>query len=447
MSHKKSLLAPTTVKSSLKSHSYIALWFSALLYLICISGSIVVFFEEFERLEQPHINEYSHFPAENIQPAMDEYIQRIGKIPAATYIVLPTEGFPRTHITDGIDEWYLNQDGSFSAAVTTPWTGMLKELHTNLHLPHIIGMTLVGFFGIVLFSLIISGVVAHPKIFKDLFFLRRNRSARLKQTDWHNRLSVWGLPFHLMIAITGAFIGLSSVLLSITALGFFNNDTQAVLDAIYGDEPAVVGTGNKINYPEAFHQLELQAPDAKAIYLVVHNMGTEKQLLEIAAILPERLIYSEIYRFNEDGEFLDKQGMSDGPIGRQASYSTYRLHFGHFDSFWLKPVYFIMGLMLSLMAVYGMNIWFARRSHRSWINNAWQGWVWGIPIALILSAIASLLSLNTFVIFYLSFISLLIINIRYGERFNSLKAMRYLLATLLIALVIGIALHTGIIGL
>ena len=149
MSHKKSFLAPTTVKSSLKSHSYVALWFSSLLYLICISGTIVVFFEEFERLEQPNINEYSHFPAESIQPAMDEYIQRIGNIPIASYIVLPTEGFPRTHITDGIDEWYLNQDGRFSDPVSTPWTGMLKELHTNLHLPHIIGMTLVGFLGVV----------------------------------------------------------------------------------------------------------------------------------------------------------------------------------------------------------------------------------------------------------------------------------------------------------
>ena len=79
MSHKKSFLSADTVKSSLKSHSHIALWFSALLYLICLSGSVAVFFEEFERLEQPHINEYSNFPAESIQPAIDEYIKRLEK--------------------------------------------------------------------------------------------------------------------------------------------------------------------------------------------------------------------------------------------------------------------------------------------------------------------------------------------------------------------------------
>lgn len=436
MSHKKNFLSSHTVKSSLKSHSYIALWFSALLYLICLSGAIAVFFEEFERLEQPHISEYSNFPAEYIQPAMDEYIQRLGKVPIATYIVLPTDDFPRTHITDGIDEWYLNQDGSFSEAVSSPWTGMLKDLHTSLHLPHIIGMTIVGFSGIVLFSLIISGVLSHPKLFKDVFLLRRTRSAQLKNTDWHNRLSVWGLPFHLMTAITGAFIGLSSVLISITALSFFNNDTQAVIDAIYGVEPAVEGSGGEINYPEAFRQLKLQAPLAKPIYLVVHNMGKQEQLVEIAATLPNRLIYSEMYRFNEDGEFLDKQGMSDGPAGRQISYSTYRLHFGHFDNFWIKPFYFLMGLMLSLMAVFGMNIWFARRDHRSWINHAWQGWVWGIPIALMFSAITSLVSMNPYSIFYLSLILILISNILFGERFNCLKVMRYLLISLIPLLVL-----------
>ena len=437
MSHKKIFLSADTVKSSLKSHRYIALWFSALLYLICLSGSVAVFFEEFERLEQPHINEYSNFPAESIQPAIDEYIKRLGKIPTATYIVLPTDDFPRTHITNGPDEWYLNQDGSFSEPVSSPWTGMLKDLHTSLHLPHIIGMTLVGFFGIVLFSLIISGIFSHPKLFKDAFLLRRTRSAQLKNTDWHNRLSVWGLPFHVMIAMTGAFIGLSSILISITALSFFDNNTQHVTAAIYGDEPILEGSANNINYPAAFKQLKLQAPQAQPIYLVVHNMASKEQLLEIAAILPNRLIYSEIYRFNERGELLDKQGMSDGPAGRQVSYSTYRLHFGHFDSFWVKPIYFMMGLMLSLMAVYGMNIWFAKRAHRSWVNHAWQGWVWGIPLALLLSAIMSLFAINPYYSFYISLILLLVFNIRYGERFNGLRIMRYLLISLIPTLLIA----------
>lgn len=50
----------------------------------------------------------------------------------------------------------------------------------------------------------------------------------------------------------------------------------------------------------------------------------------IAAMLPGRLVYSEIYRFTLDGEYINHQALSDGPAGRQLAYSVYRLHFGQF---------------------------------------------------------------------------------------------------------------------
>jgi hypothetical protein len=83
-----------------------------------------------------------------------------------------------------------------------------------------------------------------------------------------------------------------------------------------------------------------------------------------------------------------------GPAEKQASYSTYRLHLGHFDSFWIKRFYFLMGLMLSLVTI------------------------------------------NPDVIFYLSLILLLVFNIRYGERFNGLKTMHYLLISLIPTLLV-----------
>lgn len=47
-------------------------------------------------------------------------------------------------------------------------------------------------------------------------------------------------------------------------------------------------------------------------------------------MLPGRLVYSEIYRFTLDGEYINHQALSDGPAGRQLAYSVYRLHFGQF---------------------------------------------------------------------------------------------------------------------
>lgn len=401
----KTFFSNLNIRQSLNVHSWLGLWFCGLIYIICLSGSLSVLFEEFERLEQPNISEYNYFKPELIAPAISEYNLRNNKVADVIYIVLPTAGLPRTHITDGDQEWFLAEDGQFEDQPHTPWTSMLKELHTNLHLPTIVGMSLVGFVGVIIFALIISGIVAHPRIFRDAFLLRIGRSQRQQQTDLHNRLGVWGIPFHLMIALTGAFIGLSSVLIGLGAALYFDNDQQAMVDAIYGADPILVSQGEAIDYVQAFASLKAIEPTAKPIYLAVHKMGSQQQLLEIAATLPERLVYSEIYRFNPTGELVDQQGLSNGPEGRQIAYSTYRLHFGHFDSFWVKIIYLIMGLSLTYVCISGTNIWLEKRKYTSWVNHAWKAWILGVPLALVISYLLTHLKLDAVSVFWGSLIS------------------------------------------
>src|SRR3546814_3592298 len=49
---------------------------------------------------------------------------------------------------------------------------------------------------------IVSGVITHKKIFVDFFTFRWGKGQR-SWLDAHNALSVFGLPFHLMITYTG----------------------------------------------------------------------------------------------------------------------------------------------------------------------------------------------------------------------------------------------------
>jgi len=399
-----SLFSNIRIRQSLNLHTSLGLWFCGLIYLICLSGSLSVLFEEFERLEQPNISEYSFFKPELIAPSIEEYKRRNQNSAETLYIVLPTDGLPRTHITDGMEEWFIAEDGTFEDQPSTPWTSMLKELHTNLHLPHIVGMSLVGFVGIIIFTLIISGVISHPKIFIEAFLLRTDKSNRQKQMDLHNRLGVWGIPFHLMTSLTGAFIGLSSLLMGIGSALYFNDDQQAMSDAIYGSDPTVASHGEAINYVRAFSNINAIEPTAKPIYLAVQHLGKEQQFLEIAATLPGRLVYSEIYRFDTHGELISAQGLSNGPAGRQIAYSTYRLHFGHFDSFWVKVLYIFMGLSLTYVCVTGTNIWLEKRKYISWVNHFWKGWVWGVPLALISSLLLSLVKVDCVISFWSSLI-------------------------------------------
>jgi Mn2+/Fe2+ NRAMP family transporter len=97
-------------------------------------------------------------------------------------------------------------------------THFVTELHYYLHLPSTIGFFIVGVAGAGLLALIVGGLLSHPRILKDAFHLRLRGAKRLSLTDLHNRLGVWAAPFHFVIALTGAMIGLGQVLFFLMAL-------------------------------------------------------------------------------------------------------------------------------------------------------------------------------------------------------------------------------------
>ena len=397
------------VKKMFDAHSSVGLAVGAIMYLICLTGSLAVFYPEFERWEQPNVAEYNEFSSSSVSQAYQEYLSKVEVPEKSVYVVLPTAEVPRAHLSDGEQEWWLNQDGTLGESIRKPWTEMLQELHVQLHLPKTLGLVIVSFFGIMLTHLVISGVLTHSRIFKDAFTLNWGGTGQKQQIDLHNRLSVWGLPFHAMIAITGAFFGLVSILVIIAASAFYDNDREALIADIYGEEP-IITHAPALNVERSFANMAIADKQATPIYIVVQNIGSEKQFIEIAATLPQRLIYSEIYQFHADGEYIGQQGMANGPIGRQAVYSVYRLHFGHFGNVAVKLVYLILGLALTYISVSGINIWLNKRGRVDNVNYLWCGFVYGTPLALSASLMASIyLSISAYWSFWLTLIFCLVI--------------------------------------
>lgn len=379
------------VKRIVASHGWLGISLGAVLYLICLTGTLLVFMHEIERWEQPGVDEFEQLPVAAIERALQTVLEYdLGSVDTL-WVVLPNPSLPRAHVSFGEREWYLDRLGNLTESPATPWLEMMGHLHYYLHLPQGFGMMVVGAFGVMLLALVISGVLGHPNIIRDAFSFRRGRGGRLVLTDLHNRLSVWGMPFSIMIALTGAFIGLVSILAIAAAALFFEGDRESVIRTVYGDDPVLGGQPLQFDVRRAIGELERRAPDVTPIYLAFQHPGTDRQYLEIAATVPDRLVYSEIYRFTAGGEFINHQGLSDGPFGRQVAYSVYRLHFGSFGGFAVKVLYAVFGLALCIACVSGINLWFAKRPQpRQW-HQVWEGLVWGVPAAMIGSALVALL--------------------------------------------------------
>ncbi len=69
-------------------------------------------------------------------------------------------------------------------------------------MPVVWGRWLAGLAAMFMLVAIVSGVITHKKIFTDFFTFRWGKGQR-SWLDAHNALSVFGLPFHLMITYTG----------------------------------------------------------------------------------------------------------------------------------------------------------------------------------------------------------------------------------------------------
>ena len=150
------------------------------------------------------------------------------------------------------------------ARLSAPWSEFIGDLHMHLHLPRTWGKYLVGLTGVALFSSLISGLLSHPRIFKDAFSLRWGGSRRLQEADLHNRLGVWGLPFHVVVTVTGALLGLSSLIIGVLALAAYDGDRGKAVGVLFGTPPGADETSAPVpDVGAMIRQVKAATPEAE----------------------------------------------------------------------------------------------------------------------------------------------------------------------------------------
>ncbi|AFT72356.1 PepSY domain protein [Alloalcanivorax dieselolei B5] len=75
----------------------------------------------------------------------------------------------------------------------------------NLHWKDL-GYWIVGLAALIMLVALVTGVIMHRKLFRELFTFRPNKSKQRSILDLHNLTGVVALPFHFMFAFTGLVI-------------------------------------------------------------------------------------------------------------------------------------------------------------------------------------------------------------------------------------------------
>ena len=242
----------------------------------------------------------------------------------------------------------------------------LVTFHADLHLGSPLGLILTGLLGLTLLASVITGILIHPKILKELFNFRPWRSMRLLFTDTHKVLGVWGLLFHGTIGFTGAILGLVTVVL-IPAAAFvsFNGDQEKLLETFLPEvEPALTGQPAEPQLASTLQEFSEKNPGVIVGNVVIYGWGDKGSVMTVST-LGDRLNARTYEYSTATGELIRDYTLFsrlDGSV-KVVLDAMYPLHFGNFGGIAVKFIWFFLGLSTALLAATGMMVWIERRAY------------------------------------------------------------------------------------
>lgn len=387
-------MAQVTHKKYYQIHSWVGVITSILLFVIAFTGAVSVFgrpeiktwaneamrtkqemnWQRFEQLANMHAGEVG-----------EAYLEEVRLRPAnyrnATSVFI-FEGHFDT--ADGREEhrikWFeydpqLSQllssgEGTFSdffGQRSTDIADFIVGFHADLHLGSPVGFLLTGLLGLTLMASIVTGVVIHKKILRELFTFRPFRSLRLMWQDTHKVLSVWAILFHFAIAFSGAFLGLATVIL-IPAAAFvvFEGDQEALLETFATQtEPALSGDTAYMRVGEVMAAAHGNPVAQQVANAAVLGWGDKNALMYVTATGQEAMGNLSLVYTPSDATFVE----SFSNFGRLGGVSgplldvMFPLHFGNFGGLFVKAVWAVLGLGTALVALTGMMLWIERRAY------------------------------------------------------------------------------------
>lgn len=384
-------------RQMLDGHGLLGVVFGAVVYMLCLSGTLIVLVDQLTRWESPAVPAVSTVSPARMAAVGEAAWQRAraADLKEGLYLNLPTEDLPRLSavaLGKGEDhaEWSIDADGRIGEEVALPWVEFVEVLHFNLTVPGALGRYLVGIIGTLLLASIGTGILAHRRIFKDAFRLRWGGSPRRSHADLHNRIGLWALPFHLIVSLTGSLLGLSGLIIFVLATVAYGGDSSRAIASLLGPQPTPDFRAAPLpDILPMIARVEREAPGAALTQVFIHQPGTVGQTVQVSAAAPRHLSRNEAWTFAGNGRLLAKAGLTDGSVGMRVYGMISPLHYGTYGGVPLKLIYVVLGLGLTIIVATGGRIWLSRRREQGRaaprLERVWTALVWGQPLVLLLT--------------------------------------------------------------
>lgn len=287
---------------------------------------------------------------------------------------------------------YKNYDASTGEELLSRETAggnFLYRFHFELYnMPRELARWIVGIATMFMFVAIITGVIIHKRIFKDMFLFRPKKGVR-SWMDVHILPAVAALPFHIMITYSGLLLFMR-LMMPWGMDAAYENDFRAYradinqlqTPLIQAEKPvkkerSIQRPSSKKQHPKQLTQETLDAILKQAHTFWPNNIGgysvsKTKRGIEVQ-VRPKE--HSTIFSLKFEREYLVFDGQSGAllkkniPPTTQSSilntlYVFESLHQARFADSVLRFLFFIAGISGSVLIGSGLIIWVVKRKKR-----------------------------------------------------------------------------------
>ncbi|MEM9361871.1 MAG: PepSY-associated TM helix domain-containing protein [Bacteroidota bacterium] len=260
----------------------------------------------------------------------------------------------------------------------------IRHLHVRLF-TRPLGRIWVGLGGLALLISTITGILIYGGFMKRQFFgAIRSKNLKLKSADYHKMIGMTTLLFNLMIAITGAWLGLQGILQP--ALQIKSPERYKRAEKPISKEEDIAYT---VDYTEAVKVSRRLFPELKPMSILHSKNGSR-------TITVRGNISKTAYQNNISNIVLDKKDMSElsrydireKSLHDKTYYVQEGLHYGDFGGIWVKVIYSFFGLTSGALSILGFVLYLERtkskqKSKVRFKTTGRKVWLWSFWITAV----------------------------------------------------------------
>ncbi|MBV7441377.1 PepSY domain-containing protein [Weeksellaceae bacterium TAE3-ERU29] len=236
------------------------------------------------------------------------------------------------------------------------------------------GLYISGFVSFFFLFALITGLIIHwDKIITNFFLFRNKGKIKIKWTDTHTLLGVIGFPFQLMYAVTGAFFGLS-ILVLLPGYFLYENDTDKLMADLRPERAQVKWEKLTDQTPTSFNKFVAKYTanweEVEPTHLEIENYQGINMEYSISGMPLAQNNFFNIAKRTASAYNLND--LKEIKPNEKASYIygfqkiVNRLHFADYGGFGLKLLYALLSFITCVVILSGVMIWLTARKTKQY---------------------------------------------------------------------------------